>query len=161
MLNSSKFLEMLIFICFSPTLAVFTPVFTTHLMLSRTFEGSSILTLMTIIREGTRQGLYCKDPDQMIKVLSVTMPMPESLLLLLCLHQSTNVKIVKLRNPTQVFTTDLMLQRTSPSGKTLTQRLGVRMVWNLPIFSLRKKVSGIHTLLASVIVRYFILPNIR
>ena len=161
MLNSSKFLEMLIFICFSPTLAVFTPVFTTHLMLSRTFEGSSILTLMTIIREGTRQGLYCKDPDQMIKVLSVTMPMPESLLLLLCLHQSTNVKIDKLRNPTQVFTTDLMLQRTSPSGKTLTQRLGVRMVWNLPIFSLRKKVSGIHTLLASVIVRYFILPNIR
>ena len=159
MLNSSKFLEMLIFICFSPTLAVFTPVFTTHLMLSRTFEGSSILTLMTIIREGTRQGLYCKDPDQMIKVLCVTMP--ESLLLLLCFHQSTNVKIDKLRNPTLVFTTHLMLQRTSPSGKTLTYRLGVRMVWNLPIFSLRKKVSGIHTLLASVIVRYFILPNIR
>ena len=52
-----------------------------------------------------------------------------------------------------------MLQRTSPLGKTRTQRFGVRMLWNLAIFSFLKKVSGIQTLLASVMVRQRILPD--
>ena len=35
----------------------------------------------------------------------------------------------------------------------------MRIVWNLPIFSFLKKVSGIQTLLASVMVRYLIFPD--
>ena len=35
------------------------------------------------------------------------------------------------------------------------------MSWNLPIFSLRKNVSGIHTFVESVIVRYLILSERR
>ena len=33
------------------------------------------------------------------------------------------------------------------------------MLWNLPSFSFLKKVSGIQTFLASVIVKYFIRPK--
>ena len=34
-------------------------------------------------------------------------------------------------------------------------------MWNRPIFSFLKKVSGIQTLLASVMVRYLILPKLE
>jgi len=47
----------------------------------------------------------------------------------------------------------LMLYKTSPLGNTLTYKLDCKMLWKRPIFSLRKKVSGIHTLSESVIVR--------
>ena len=49
-----------------------------------------------------------------------------------------------------------MLKSTSPSGKILMYKFGVRMLWKAPIFSFLKKVSGIHTLLESVRVRYLI-----
>ena len=52
-----------------------------------------------------------------------------------------------------------MLYKISPFGNTLTYMLGARMLWNLPIFSFLKKVSGIHTFFASVIVRYLILSK--
>ena len=52
-----------------------------------------------------------------------------------------------------------MLYKISPFGNTLTYMLGARILWNLPIFSFLKKVSGIHTFFASVIVRYLILSE--
>ncbi len=41
----------------------------------------------------------------------------------------------------------------------LIYTFGTSMLWNLPSFSFLKKVSGIQTFLASVIVRYLILPG--
>ena len=37
-------------------------------------------------------------------------------------------------------------------------KFGCIILWNCPFFSLRKKVSGIHTFFESVMVKYFILP---
>ena len=52
----------------------------------------------------------------------------------------------------------LMLYRISPFGKTLMYRFGCMILWNCPCFSLRKNVSGIHTLRESTIVRYLMRP---
>ena len=52
----------------------------------------------------------------------------------------------------------LILYNTSPLGKTRMYRFGARILWNLPTFSFLKKVSGIHILLASVMVKYRIFP---
>ena len=53
-------------------------------------------------------------------------------------------------------TTYLILYRTSPSGNIRMYTLGTRMLWKRPSFSFLKKVSGIQTFFASVIVRYLI-----
>ena len=58
---------------------------------------------------------------------------------------------------TDICTTYLILQSTLPLGKIRMQTFGTRILWKRPSFSFRKNVSGIHTFLASVIVRYWIL----
>ena len=55
----------------------------------------------------------------------------------------------------------LILQSTLPLGKIRMQTFGTRILWKRPSFSFRKNVSGIHTFLASVIVRYWILAVIE
>lgn len=52
-----------------------------------------------------------------------------------------------------------MLYSTSPLGNIRMYTFGMIMLWKWPSFSLEKNKSGIHTLLASVRVRYFILPG--
>lgn len=47
-----------------------------------------------------------------------------------------------------------MLYSTFPLGKILMYTFGIMMLWKCPSFSLEKNRSGIHTLLASVRVRY-------
>ena len=65
----------------------------------------------------------------------------------------------KMKNKSFLFL-NLMLYKISPFGNILTYMFGARILWNLPIFSFLKNVSGIHTFFASVIVRYLILSEI-
>lgn len=51
----------------------------------------------------------------------------------------------------------LILYSTSPLGWILTYRFGVRISWNLPIFSFLKKLSGCQIFRTSVSVKYLIL----
>lgn len=51
-----------------------------------------------------------------------------------------------------------MLYNTLPFGKIRMYTLGMIMLWKWPSFSFEKNKSGIHTLLASVKVRYFRRP---
>lgn len=53
----------------------------------------------------------------------------------------------------------LMLYNTNPLGNILMYTFGMIMLWKWPSFSFEKNKSGIHTRLASVSVRYFILPG--
>lgn len=53
---------------------------------------------------------------------------------------------------------NLILYNTNPLGNILMYTFGIIMLWKWPSFSLEKNKSGIHTLLASVKVKYFILP---
>lgn len=53
----------------------------------------------------------------------------------------------------------LMLYSTLPLGKIRMYTFGIMMLWKWPSFSLEKNRSGIHTLLASVSVRYLRRPG--
>ena len=57
------------------------------------------------------------------------------------------------------FYTCLILYKISPLGNILTYTFGTMISCFRASFSLRKKVSGIHTFVGSVNVRYFNLPR--